>query len=153
MSEDLFDFSAAKRAVEDAASPPPSLIGRSTSISVEYVPPGSTIQHVESLTSVILDADSRIMRARLAAKMAGGTPWDRLPPVQGARFWALATLEYALETPPQWAVDAWRIDDTLLFELYRAVEVHEQRFFRRDEGSSEDGQGGSVVVRLPGEAS
>lgn len=147
-----FDFASAKRNAEQQPATEQPAVGRRMQIKVNYVTPDAGLRHESVVVSEILDADKRMQRARLAAEYAGGV-WEALPPLQRGRLWAMATLEFAFPDPPTWLPGAWRVDDVLLFDLFRAVEAHDARFFRRHEDEGGARAEGVSVQLLAGDGS
>lgn len=114
-------------------------VGRTHEFDVNYDAPDG--KHYRSrLLSQILDADERILVARIAAQRAG-VSWSQLPTGHAARIWAISTLAIQLREPPEWVSEWAMIDDALLFSIYDVLAAHESFFFGGDD--SEGGEAAS----------
>ena len=125
---------------ETAAASERQPVARIHDFSVSYdSPEGKTYR--AQLTSQIMDADERVLVARIAAQRAG-VVWAQLPTAHAARIWAIATLAVQLRDPPAW-VSTWAlVDDALLFAIFDVLTAHESFFFGGDqsEGGAEAGK-------------
>ena len=128
-----------ERASKEGQAAPAALTPREQRWSVGYeAPSGQTLS--ATLVSRIASGDERIQIARMAADLAA-CPWQRLPPNQAARIWAMATLTVQLRDPPEWVLEWAQEDDSLLFSLFQQAAEHESLYFHGDVGEgAEDTQ-------------
>lgn len=132
------------------------LVPREHEFEVSYTGPDGKLYRAR-LMSRIMDADERILIARIAAQRAG-VPWAQLPSAHAARIWAIAVVAVQLREPPAWVSEWALMDDSLLFSIFDVLTVHDGMFFRRgaDESGAEESQprvavDSSLVARAPAE--
>lgn len=129
------DLRQLRESVEDTSSSSSSQpVARTHEFSVSYDAPDGKHYRAQ-LMSQIMDADERILVARIAAQRAG-VPWAQLPSAHAARIWAIATLAVQLREPPDWVSEWALMDDALLFNVFDVLTAHESFFFGGDAGQS-----------------
>ena len=106
------------------------LIPREIPVTIRYTDPEDGNQLETTVTSRIMNATDRAVAARMVAQMAGGIPWDSLPPIQRGRFHALAVCSIQLRKPPDWLLKWISEDYRLLDAVYAECDKHESFFFR-----------------------
>lgn len=126
------------------ASEPKTLTPRDLEVAVTWEDPATGTVHRATLVSRILGRDEIARRDQWAAVMAG-QPWECLPPAARARIWQTVTVTIQLREVPDWLLDALGEDDELLARLFQVTEAHTARYFRRDGGEGQEGQGGRRI--------
>ena len=120
---------------------------REQTFLVKYKAPDGQ-EYEGDLVSRILNNDERMEVNRIATRLAG-VPWDRIPPVQAARIWALSSVSVQLRDTPGWAKTWIPEDDTLLFSVFGQCELHDSEFFRSGGGTGTEGTETSRVSITP----
>jgi len=124
-----------------------ALTPRDLEFIIKYTDPNGR-SHEGVCRSSVMSNDKRLEVARIAARLAG-VPWDRLPTVQAARIWALATVSQQLQEPLSW-LEKWIVeDDDLLFQVYNVLLEHDRKFFRPGGTASGTGAEASRVSITP----
>ena len=142
------DLGAIRRELEEErAKIETPVVPRSLDIDVKYTAPDNTV-NVATLISSIKTGEQRSQVARIAARLTNNTPWELMPPVAQARFWALANISVQIVDPPDWFLRWVEEDDQLLYGVANQLEEHERRFFRGYSTSSDgNSQSDRLVVR------
>ena len=139
------DLAAIRQELEEERTKVESdVIPRALEIEVRYTSPEGA-SHVANLVSNIKTGEQRSQVSRMAARLTNNTPWELMPPMAQARFWALANISVQLVDPPEWFLRWVEEDDQLLYAVANQLEEHERRFFR---GHSTQGDGNPQTDRL-----
>ena len=132
---------------EQAQVKPPveePLVAREESFGLRYLAPDGTTKEA-TLVSRILDGDERHSVSRMCALLANGIPFDNLPSADQIRFYALAICTIQLRDPPTWVLQWMAEDVNLLNAIFKEVEGHDTRYFRRNVQAGENAADFSTV--------
>lgn len=128
------DLRQLRESAQDTSSGGSVPVTRTHEFTVSYEAPDGLTYRAQ-LLSQIMDADERILVARIAAQRAA-VPWAQLPSAHAARIWAIATLAVQLRDPPAWVSEWALVDDALLFNIFDVLTAHESFFFGGDASES-----------------
>jgi hypothetical protein len=120
------------------------LTPREISFSITYDAPDGKV-YSTALTSVILNGDARLAKARIAMQLTRGLNPDGLPAEEKARVEYLSRAAVQLKDPPKWVLDSLSEDNELLLSITQVLMEHEARFFR---GNARKGQADEVEKRV-----
>lgn len=119
------------------AAPEVKLAKRRETISFNYImDDGETRKAV--LVSSVLDGEGRNKMSRIQMALTGGVSFDSLPAEERGRITCLARIAVQVEKCPDWVLDKASEDLELCYELATRLVDHETRFFRSDDGTSEE---------------
>lgn len=121
-----------------------NLIEREISFELSYDGPDGK-DYSEILNSKIMDADSRLAKARVIGTLTRGLAYESLSQEDKFRVEALSRASIMLVDPPQWVYDFMGIDLELLLTINNILMEHEARYFR---GNARKGQGEEIKPRV-----
>ena len=146
------DLRALKEKAQAKAKEETRIVAREERFGLRYHAPDGVLRET-TLVSRILTGDERHAVSRMCALLANGVPFDHLPAGDQVRFYALSVCTIQLREPPEWVLNWIAQDVSLLYAVFKEVEGHDTRYFRRDVQSSEDGPNFSPVEITPIEPS
>lgn len=142
-----------KRQQEAEGAPPPTaeeeLVPREMFFSLRYLEPGTGKELTGSFFSVVPVDDWQTKMARYSASLAGGVPWESLPPEAAGRFAHLAMMAICTKEMPEWATVWAHSDVKLLLAITGAVGGHHARFLRADAREGKTKAGRRIVEVKP----
>jgi len=114
------------------------LCPRILEFSISYdAPTGESF--TDTLTSVVMNSDSRLTMQRIIQRLCTGLVYDNLSYAERLRVDAIARAIVQIQEVPDWLNDHIGEDDQLLSEVNSMLVEHENRYFRGNARKSAEG--------------
>lgn len=144
--EDSLDLTKMGRSAPKEAAPKVDLVPREIQFNISgFVDPETGAVHKGLLVSRIMDADERVRCGQIAAALAN-SPWHFLPPIEQARFRAMALVSIQIREPPDWFSKWFKLSADLLFPIAEQCELHDQRYLRPGSGPGNSDETRPVIL-------